>query len=142
MIRKKERISKRQTYLLFYTTLNFDSFSEPFFQTMNRLTNWKINVTSWDAEIFCFNVGKFKLHVYYYLNCYVYFGCCYIQYHAETFLTSEVVDAVRGQKLHISTLTLALSLNVRFIPQRQFCLLTKNLYSYKNIKEYLTIMQS
>jgi hypothetical protein len=35
-------------------------------------------------------------------------------------LTSEVVEAVIGQKHHISAHTLAL--NVRFIPQRQFCL--------------------
>ena len=39
---------------------------------------------------------------------------------AWSFLTSEVVEAVRGQKHHISAHTLAL--NVRFIPQRQFCL--------------------
>ena len=71
-------------------------------------------------------------NLYYYLNWYVYFGCCYIQHHAQTihptenfismnllqmscvitwawsFLTSEVVEAVRGQKHHISTHTLAL----------------------------------
>ena len=71
-------------------------------------------------------------HLYYYLNRYMYFGCCYIQHHAQTihptdffismnllqmscvitwawsFLTSEVVEAVRGQKHHISTHTLAL----------------------------------
>jgi hypothetical protein len=39
---------------------------------------------------------------------------------AWSLLTSEVVEAVRGQKHHISVHTLAL--NIRFIPQRQFCL--------------------
>ena len=72
--------------------------------------------------------------------------CCYIQHHSQTihptenfismnllqmscvitwalsFLTSEVVEAVRGQKHHISAHTLALQLNVWFIPQWQFCL--------------------
>ena len=37
-----------------------------------------------------------------------------------SFLTSEVVEADRGQKHHISARTLAL--NVWFIPQCQFCL--------------------
>ena len=37
-----------------------------------------------------------------------------------SFLTSQVVRAVRGQKYHISAPTLAL--NLRFIPQRQVCL--------------------
>ena len=40
---------------------------------------------------------------------------------ALSFLTSEVVEAVRGQK-HVSVHTLALKLNVQFIPQCQFCL--------------------
>ena len=39
-----------------------------------------------------------------------------------SFLTSEVVETVRGQKYHISGHTLALRLNIRFIPQCQFCL--------------------
>jgi hypothetical protein len=41
---------------------------------------------------------------------------------AWSFLTFEVLDAVSGQKHHISMQTLALELNIRFIPQRQFCL--------------------
>ena len=38
---------------------------------------------------------------------------------AWSFLTSEVVEAVRGQKHHNCAHILALKLNVRFIPQRQ-----------------------
>ena len=41
---------------------------------------------------------------------------------AWSFLTSEVMEAVRGQKHYILAHTLALITNVRFIPQRQFCL--------------------
>ena len=84
-----------------------------------------------------------RLHLYYYLNRYLYFGCSYIQHHSQTIhptenfisvnllqmscvitkmtciqptfvitwawsvLTSEVVEAVRGQKHHISVHTLA-----------------------------------
>ena len=72
------------------------------------------------------------VYLYYYLNWYVYFGCCYIQHHVQTicptenfismnllqmscvitwawsFLTSEVVEAFRGQKHHILMQTLAL----------------------------------
>ena len=75
----------------------------------------------------------------------MYFGYCHIQHHTQTihpkenfismnllqmscvitwalsFLTFEVVEAVRGQK-HVSVHTLALKLNVQFIPQCQFCL--------------------
>ena len=32
------------------------------------------------------------------------------------------MEAVKGQKHYISVHTLALKLNIRFIPQRQFCL--------------------
>ena len=39
---------------------------------------------------------------------------------AWSFLTSEVVEAVRGQKRHFLAHTLALLLNTRFIPQCQF----------------------
>ena len=39
-----------------------------------------------------------------------------------SFLTSEVSEAIRGQKHHISAHILALLFNFRFIPQRQFYL--------------------
>ena len=41
---------------------------------------------------------------------------------AWSFLTTEVVEAVRGQKHHILAHTLALQLNIQFIPQCQFYL--------------------
>ena len=77
-------------------------------------------------QIFLPFFTNFIYTIYYYLNRYMYFGCCYIQHHAQTihptenfismnllqmscviawawsFLTSKVVEAVRGQKHHIS----------------------------------------
>ena len=41
---------------------------------------------------------------------------------AQLFLTSMVVEAIRGRKHHIWARTLVLKLNILFIPQRQFCL--------------------
>ena len=46
---------------------------------------------------------------------------CVITCHNH-FLIFEVVKAIRGQKHHILTHTLALYLNFQFIPLRQFCL--------------------
>ena len=47
---------------------------------------------------------------------------------AWSFLTSKFVEAVRGQKHHISGHTLALSINVQFVSQCQLCLPKVQLY--------------